>query len=184
MKKLALFFLIFALPWFVFAQADPTAADLAEEPCPNPKKLRGLCGYVGNFTKDDLPQGRYEYTYQRRILEAACVDINKDSDEEISRKIALVWKENEDALICNNTQFDVGNGSVIKYAVISGFDHFVFDIATWKINLNKIDETDGRTVLDYVKYHLDRAKGTASERRLKLYYAVLKDAGAKHKSEL
>ena len=181
MKNQILLILLLA---FCTSTAFAQTAEPETSPCPNPKKLRGLCNYVGDLTKDSEPQGRYEYSYQRRILEAACVDINKDSEEEISRKIAKVWKENEDTLICNNTQFDVGNGSIIKYGVISGFDHFVFDMAQWKVNLNKVDESDGRTVLDYVKYHLERAKGTTSERKLKLYYSSLKRAGAKHRSEL
>jgi hypothetical protein len=127
MKKLALFFLIFALPCLVFAQAGPAAADVEEEPCPNPKKLRGLCGFVGSFTRDSNPEGKYEYLYQRRILEAACVDVNNDSEEEIARKVSQVWKENENTLICNNTEFEVSNGNIIKYAIDARFDSFVFD---------------------------------------------------------
>jgi hypothetical protein len=148
------------------------------------RKLRGLCGFVGEFTKESEPQGRYEYTYQIRILEAASVNINIDSEEMIANKVSKMWKENETTLICNNTRFDVGNGNIIKWGVILGFDHFVFDMARWKVNLNKVDEMDGRTVLDYVKYHLDRAKGTSMERKLDLYYNSLKSAGAKHKHEL
>lgn len=181
MKNQILLILLLA---FCTSTTFAQTAEPETSPCPNPKKLRSLCSFVGQFSKESEPQGRYEYTYQKRILEAACVDINKDSEEEISRKIAKVWKENEDTLICNNTQFDVGNGSIIKYGVISGFDHFVFDMAQWKVNFNKVDESDGRTVLDYVKYHLERAKGTATERKLKLYYSSLKRAGAKHRSEL
>jgi len=152
--------------------------------CSNPKKLRGMCAVVGDLTEDSEPQGKYKYLYQRKIFEAACVDINKDSEEEIARKVSKVWKENEDKLICNNTRFEVANGNIIKFAVDSTFDSFLTDIATWKINLNKVDETDGRTVLDYVKYQMERAKGTPSEQRISFYYRTLRSAGAKHKSEL
>jgi hypothetical protein len=152
--------------------------------CPNPKKLRGLCNFVGDITEDNKPQGKYRYMYQRRLLEAACVDLEKDSEEEIGKKISAMWKEYEDTLICNNIQFDVSNGSVIKYAVNMQFDVFISNLATWKVNFNKVDETDGRTVLDYVRDQVERSKGLAIEEKLKQYYTILKDAGAKHKSEL
>jgi len=180
MKKQILFLLFLFSTSFVFSQtAEPETS-----PCPNPKKLRAMCGMVGDWTKDFEPQGKYEYLYQRRFLEAACVDLEKDSKEEISKKISQVWIENEDKFICNNTQFDVGNGNIIKFAVVKNFDTFIFDIIDWKVNLNKVDETDGRTVLDYVKYQMEKAKGTSLEKKLKFYYSSLKSAGAKHKSEL
>jgi len=184
MQKLAFLFLIVAIPRLALAQADHTAAEVNTEPCPNPKKLRSMCGMVGDWTKDPEPQGKYEYLYQRRFLEAACVDISKDSNDEIARKISQVWKENEDKLICNNTQFEVGNGNIIKFAVDKSFDTFIFDIIDWKVDLNKVDDTDGRTALDYVKYQMERAKGTSLERKLQFYYSSLRSAGAKHRSEL
>lgn len=153
-------------------------------PCPNPKKLRAMCGMVGDFTKDPEPQDKYEYLYQRRIFEAACVDLYKDSADEIARKVSQLWKENEDLLICNNTQFEVINGNIIKFAIDKSFDTFIFDLIDWKVDFNKVDETDGRTVLDYVKYQMERAEGTSLEVRLNFYYKSLKSAGAKHRSEL
>ena len=182
-KSLLLLLLLFSTS-FAFAQTAEPEPEPETSPCPNPKKLRGLCGMVGALVEDSEPQGKYKYLYQRRIFEAACVDVNKDSEEEIARKVSKVWKENEDQLICNNTAFEVGNGNIIKFAVNMTFDSFIFDMAIWKVNLNKVDATDGRTVLDYVKYQMERAKGTSAERVLSLYYSSLRRAGAKHKSEL
>ncbi len=152
--------------------------------CPNPKKLRGMCMLIDSKEKDPNPQGRFVYKYQRKFLEAACVDVRKDSEEEISKKISSVWKENEATLICNNTKFDVANGSVIKFAANLKFDEFMIDMTIWKVNLNKVDEMDGRTVLDYLKTQIERNKGMASEPVLQGYYNMLKKAGAKHKLEL
>jgi len=161
-------------------------AQLASEElkCSNPKKLRGLCMYIGDMEKDPNPQGRFVYKYQRKILEAACVDVNKDDEATIAKKIARVWKENEDQLTCDNIQFDVVQGSIIKFAVSLKFDSFILDMAKWKVNLNKVDKFDDRTVLDYVEYQMERMKGKPSEIILKNYYRILKDAGAKHKREL
>ncbi|MBW8359257.1 MAG: hypothetical protein K0M63_05555 [Weeksellaceae bacterium] len=162
----------------VFAQTTETT------PCPNPKKLRGLCMFVDSAEKDPNPQGRFVWKYQRKFLEAACVDVKKDSEEEIGKKISKVWAENERTLICNNTKFDVTNGNLIKFAVNLKFDEFILDMAQWKVNFNKVDETDGRTVLDYVQSQIERNKGLPAEPTLKRYYDMLKKAGAKHKSEL
>lgn len=160
------------------------AAAQEETMCPNPKKLRGLCMFVSSKEEDSNPQGRFVWKYQRKLLEAACIDVKKDSEEEIGKKIAKVWKDNEATLICNNTKFDVANGNIIKFAVNLKFDEFLIDVTKWKVNLNKVDETDGRTVLDYVQSQIAANKGLATEPVLKKYYQMLKDAGAKHKSEL
>lgn len=114
----------------------------------------------------------------------SCADPLKDSEEEIGRKIKAVWDSNEEKLICNNTQFDITDGSLIKYAVNMKFDDFLLDLVKWKVNLNKIDESDGRTVLDYVKFHIEKEKGLGTEPILKRYYNLLREAGAKHKYEL
>ena len=57
-------------------------------------------------------------------------------------------------------------------------------MALWKVNLNKVDKTDGRTVLDYIKDQIERNKGLATEPVLQGYYNQLKKAGAKHRVEL
>ncbi len=152
--------------------------------CPNPKKLRGLCMFVDSKEREPNSQGRFVFKYQKRLLEAACADPIKDSEEEIGRKIAKLWKDNEAILICNNTKFDVANGNIIKFAVNVKFDHFLIDLAHWKIDFNKVDETDGRTTLDYLALQVEKNKGLPQEDVLKSYYAMLRKAGAKHKSEL
>jgi hypothetical protein len=163
---------------------EVAAAAQEETMCPNPKKLRGLCMFVDSKEKDPNPQGRFVWKYQRKLLEAACIDVKKDSEEEIGKKIAKVWKDNESTMICNNTKFDVANGNIIKFAVNLKFDEFLIDVSQWNVNLNKVDATDGRTVLDYVQMQIDENKGLASEPVLKRYYDMLKKAGAKHKKEL
>ena len=177
----ALLLMLCLNPVAVLADA---AQGAAPKICPNPKALRGLCMFVGNMTNDEDHKGRYRWRYQQKLIEAACVDITVDSEEEIGRKIAKVWKDNEDTLICNNTSFDVSNGNLIKFAVNVKFDEFILDIAAWGVELNKVDSTDGRTVLDYVSDSIRDNRGLPVERNLRHYYDVLRKAGAKHRSEL
>ena len=148
------------------------------------RKLRGLCLYIGSDVEAEQPKGPYKYIYQQRILDAAKVDIEKDSEILIAQKVSQLWKEYEEKLTCNDTTFDVIKGSIIKYAVAKLDDKFIDDVIKWKIDLNKVDEFDEKTVLDYVKDNIERVKGSSLERRYNSYYRWLKNAGAKHKSEL
>ena len=90
----------------------------------------------------------------------------------------------EDRLYCNNLQFDVGNGSVLKFGVATKFGNFISDVITWGVNLNKVDETDERTLLDYVRWQMEENQGNPIAERMRLYYRALRKAGAKHRSEL
>lgn len=152
------------------------------------RALRGLCMYVGDREENAEPligvDRSYVWAYQKRVFEAAMVDLSQDDREAIRKKISKVWKQNEDELTCNNTRFDVIGGSVIKYAVNMKFDEFILDMAEWNVDLNKVDKFDGRTVLDYVEYQIERMKGTPSETILLNYRRILSDAGAKRSSEL
>lgn len=155
------------------------AAD--EVTCPNRAKLKNLCTMVSGRMKDS--SGKNKYLYQTKFQEAACIQ-SSDSEEQKNQKIREAWTKYESDLKCNSTQFDVMDGSLIKYSVSYRFDEFIDEVIKWKINLNKVDETDGRTPLDYIKYHIEKNKGNALEEKFQIYYDKLKAAGAKHKSEL
>jgi hypothetical protein len=148
------------------------------------KYLRGLCMYVGSKERIPDRNGRYVWGYQNRIFLAARVDTLKDSEAVIADKISRMWNKYENYLHCKNTQFDIINGSIIKYAVNMKFEEFLIDMVSWKVNLNKVDEADDMTVLDYIQMQIGRNKGLPSEPYLKMYYNMFKKAGAKHKVEL
>src|SRR5690606_25460053 len=99
-------------------------------------------------------------------------------------KIRDTWMVMEDELVCDSTQVDVLKGNILKYAVSNKFDDFIEDAIEWKVNLNHIDHSDNRTVLDYISFHIERNKGNALEPIFNHYYKILKRSGAKHKSEL
>lgn len=160
---------------------------MAQSDCPKMHKLRGLAMAVGNKTADPAPiSPDYPFMYQRRLLDASCADPNKDSMDEIKKKIQIMWLKAEDEghLAINGSTFAIKKGSVIKYALLLQFDEFISDVLRWKVNLNKVDESDQRTALDYLLDELKTFKGTAIESKLEIYYAQLRNAGAKHQSEL
>jgi len=150
----------------------------------NIKLLRGLCMYVGSKERAADRDGRYVWGYQMKILDAARVDTLKDSETVIAQKISRMWNKHEELLICASTQFDITYGSIIKYAVNMKFEEFLIDMVSWKVNLNKLDEADNMTPLDYIKMQIERNKGNSSEPYLKSYYNMFQKAGAKHKAAL
>ncbi len=163
---------------------EVAAAAAESTACPNPNKLENICMNISNRTKDPNPKGDYSYMYQRKIYDAACVNLSKDSDEIASQKIQEMWARASDQLKCESLQFDVPAGNVLKFAVSKKFNEFLEDAIYWKVDLNRIDHSDQRTVLDYIQYQIDKNKGTTVEVTLKHYYKILKEAGAKHKAEL
>jgi len=141
---------------------------------------------ISGRVKDSNPVGGYKYFYQRRVHEAAKVNPVEDSKDVIAKKISAMWATYEqlNLLVCNSTQFDVMDGSLLKYAVSYKFTDFIEDAIAWKVPLNRVDIIDGRTVLDYTRYHLQRNKGNALEEMFQIYYDMLRKAGARHREEL
>jgi hypothetical protein len=166
----------------LLGSALPCLAQQKAPTCQNGDKLPNICMAIGTASTDNT--ARYQFTYQRIISDAACVT-PEDSEEEAGRKIREMWTQYEDKLICNNTRFDVQNGSMLKFAASARFEDFLFDASMiWKVNLNRVDPSDGRTVLDYVQKEIERNRGTSIESKLESYYDMLRTAGAKHRSEL
>lgn len=172
--------------------AFPTPSPAAS--CPNRSKLKNLCMMIGDHMKvsrDPIHTGKhfYEtrpgitYMYEQRFVDAACV-LESDSKEVKYAKIRDVWARYEDDLVCTNTQFDVPRGHLLKYGVASAFDDFLDDVVKWGVNLNKVDESDNRTVLDYIQFHMQKSAGGALEKKYQGYYDKLRAAGARHRHEL
>lgn len=156
------------------------------QPCPNLKKLENICINIDSRSKDPKPKGDYVYMYQRKLLDAACVDVEKDSEEVIGEKIRKMWDAAfaQQKLNCHSIQFYPSGGNILKFAVSSKFTEFIDDAIWWKVNLNFIDEVDKETVLDYVRGQIEKNKGTSIVSTLQHYYKILREAGAKHAAEL
>lgn len=146
--------------------------------CPN---LIAICSMIGSRTKDSSTTNTFKYLYQRRLYEGAGV-VGETDETVIAKKISKYWSQCEDELVCD--AFDTPGASIIKYAVRSNFDLFLEDITEWGVNLNRVDRVDEKTPLDYVKYQIDINKGNPLENKMKYYYDLLRESGAKHKSEL
>lgn len=156
-----------------------TAQDIEAE-----KKLRNLCFFIGNHSEDD-EGSPFKAKAVGNVVRAAGLTDYPDTPAK-RKQVREAWErfESHGMLVCNNLQFDVPNGSALKYAVSASNEGFIHFAAEVGIGLTRVDDTDGRTVLDYVQYHASRARGEVTGEYLKMYYEVLRKAGAKHRNEL
>lgn len=145
--------------------------------------FNNLCSVIDNHKKDDNPDVPWVYLYQTKIYSAAGVT-KLDSAEVRDRKAAKLWGNHLQHMTCNASTFNVQNGSLLKFAISSKLDSFVSDAARWKGNLNRVDVSDNRTVLDYVLSERDRVSTPALKQKMTIYYDRLRAAGAKHRREL
>ena len=195
MNKIIIPFTILILVTFATMGIRTQVKAVAKKPCKEftisstksnaCRKLVGLCSMVFDKTRDPTLTGRFKYSYQRKILEAA--DAIEEKDEEvIASKVRKMWSQCEANLTCD--AFDIPGGSIIKFAVNSNFDAFLEDLWEWRIDFNRIDSVDGRTPLDYIEKELRplqlEGENSSLESKLKYYRGLLIENGAKRKAEL
>lgn len=153
--------------------------------CPNNNRINLLCMAINTHLPESSNTSPNLYAYQTIILNAACADPLNDAEDEVRRKVQIFWEKFQDELVCDLATFNVANGNLLKYGVNRGFNDFVHDVTNvWQVNLNRVDHSDERTVLDYIRDERDSLQGTAIGRRLSEYHEQFRAAGAKYKSEL
>jgi hypothetical protein len=166
--------------------AAPAPAE-AQERRADTRLIGEICSLIGGMNRDWTPGSPYAYHYERNIYEASGVDIDNDTDEEIGEGVSALWDAAYYQLICNNTQFDVREGNILKFAVKIRFREFIEDAAMlWNIPwaFNLVDCSDGRTVLDYIEKEIDLNLGNANESVLRRYHDIVRQAGGKRRAEL
>lgn len=180
-SKITVGILLSVLPSTVFCQ-DKIDFSKCKPSLPNPKHF---CGDVGGKFPYKETDGNFEYMFQKVMFESACADVENMSEKEIAQKLRDWWDLYKDELVCDSLQFNVPNGSVFKYAISGGFTAFIDDIIYYKFDLNFLDESDSRTVLDYTRDEMKKHTENSEIRKwLENTYTKLRKAGAKHKSEL
>lgn len=174
------------LPIAVFTQNDTGVVARVTSgfscPAPKPEFFYSLCSGIATQDKIDDEGSVYKFEIEKDIDEVACVNRLSDSEIEKNDKIRRMWVKYNGSFVCDSGDFGVSNGSILKYAVDKKFEHFIRLAANvWKLPLNTVDSSDGRTTLDYVQAEWERYRGTASEIILRRYYSILERAGATHR---
>ncbi|SFN99397.1 hypothetical protein SAMN05421741_11624 [Paenimyroides ummariense] len=179
--KITACILLSVLPCTVFCQ-DKIDFSKCKPTMPNPGKF-GSDVYTKKTYKG--ADGNFDYTYQQVMFESACVDVENMTEKEIGQKLRDWWDLYKGKLLIDSWNFNVTYGSIFKYAIYGGVTAFIDDVIYYKFDLNFVDESDGRTVLDYTRDEMKKHEENSAIRKwLKDTYEKLRKAGAKHKSEL
>ncbi len=153
--------------------------------CPDVSKLVGLCASISSKRQDSSNPNQYSYAFERKIYEAACVNFDADDGITARKKIQTLWSNYPEQMRCQANNFNVQDGHILKYAVETRTFNLLDDATKlWGVNLNIVDPTDNKTVLDYIQGKMIQYAGTEMEPELKRYYDKLKQYGAKHQADL
>lgn len=177
--------LTLTIPMLLLGGAAPPVQNEAPALAPsqgckvNVAELRGICSAVHERTR--VYGGTDRYLYERLIRRAACAPT--DSEEDLSR-IREVWRNNQKHFQCSTPNFDVSEGSILKYGIATRSYSIAYRAVQWKLDLNIVDRSDNRTVLDYIQGQKLANKGNDSIPQLDDVYELYRRNGAKHRSEL
>lgn len=148
-------------------------------------KLVGICASISSQRQDRSRPDAYSFAFERKIYDAARVNFEMDTPQAARLKIKALWHEHPENMRCESDNFDVSQGHILKYAVATGTFALLDDASrTWGVDLNIIDPSDNKTLLDYIQDQKQRYKGSVVEITLSNYYEIMRRAGAKHRSEL
>ena len=147
--------------------------------------LVGICTSINSQERARDNPAEYAYEYEKKIYLAARVDFKSDSGASARAKLQAFWRTHQRDLRCQANNFNVRDGSVLKYAANTrGFGLLDDAARVWHVDLNIIDPSDGRTVLDYVESLIPQFAGTATGTNMENYRQVLSLSGAKHARDL
>ncbi len=149
----------------------PVLRGAQAQQCPVPEvALRGVC--------DDVRARSIRA--EDKVEAAACV-LPSDSPEVMQTKVQALFRDHMPR--CNG--FNVSRGNILKYAVAYRTYDFLYTAANkWRVDLNVADETDGRTVLDYVEDQIPSNVGRPAYGDLIAYREMLIRAGARTTAQL
>lgn len=149
--------------------------------------VRRLCNFVSGKSLED-PDEVFQFAAETALWEMSGAKLNVDSPEQATRKIQRMWDRHKSGLTCNTTRMF---GNVLQIAVNSAFPEFI-EMLEWKygLDMNFIDPSTGRTVLDFVQSEIRRLEDSglgesAHARTLRGYYKSFREwLKLKHASEI
>ena len=170
------------------SQAQEKKVEVCDCPKPTRNQFMGICNAVYDKAdgNEDLGIG---YKYQELLWEISCAHPKKDSPEEAIKKIQCMWNNNRENFRCYKYDgVSVPDGNVLKFSMDSGFSTFlVTAVKKYKLDMNFKDPTDDETIMDFLKFHMERYRTNGNTVKVEEYeriYKLYKDNGAKHAKDL
>ena len=156
--------------------------------CPEPTRtdINVFCDCIEAQETPTLEdRANFEFSYERRLMDMACVDLTKDSREVATEKISKWWDKYKTKFGCTSISFNISNGSILKFSVLMGFKPFIAKIVgTYEMDINFIDPADNRNLWDYVNDELKEATknlgaGHSRVEYLKQYQILIEEYGGR-----
>lgn len=173
-------------------QTSPSSSLIAVveklDDCPKPTfaQFKQFCDDIGLGLPG--PSGIYvqsfQYNYEKRLWDISCVKPN-DSKEIAIQKVRVMWSKHKKDFICNESSFPILSGSLLKYAIHNNFSDLLETLLmTYEVDINFVDETDNKNVIDYINDEIRRLNPASTPpdtyvKKLMAYRDTLIEFGAK-----
>lgn len=148
--------------------------------CPPPVRWKyiSICNDITTRSKVPLNErDYYEYRYEKQLWEMACADPLVDDFETAKKKIQAMWEKYKKQFTCDTLGFNVQNGSFLKFAISSSMPSVIETLAsTYELDINFIDPSDGKNLLDFVNSEIERRKNLVNGESAVALYQRYKDA--------
>jgi hypothetical protein len=144
--------------------------DTCKEPSVSDYKL--LCSEMTAKTKAiGTATDTVEYRYEQIIWKVACAKMGRDDLETAKRKIQVWWNKYKTNCKCDSINFTVPNGNLLKFSINQSLPDFINTlVVNYDLDINFIDPTDGKNVLDYLNDEIQRFKDDGiSKASIKIY---------------
>lgn len=127
---------------------------------PKTSDYKEICAHVATRAKAPLNEIQYyEYYYEKKIDEMACVNIGVDNEETVRKKLQSFWNKYKTSCKCDALSFGLPNGNFLKYALSQNMPEVIETLAsTYGLDINFIDPADGLNLLDYIIGEIERLK--------------------------
>ena len=186
MKNLLIIFLL--LTNALITQAQDKKAEDCNCPKPTEKQFTYVCNSI--YAKKDAIEGsQFGFQFQEDLWEMSCAKVGVDSPEQAKRKIQCMWNKYKEEFRCDgHSDVTLDNANVLKFSVDTGFSQFLITVVKkYELDVNFKDQTDGKTILDFVKAQLAFYRNSTFTSKANEYqriYDLLIKYGAKRAKDL
>ena len=126
---------------------------------PTEADIRLWCGDIVTKSKVYGEEAEfYDYLYEKRLWQMACVDAKNDSEETIKKKIVAWWNKYKLDCYCNSPTFGVPNGGILKFAISQRHIDFIRVLANYDLDINFIDPANNNNLLDYLNEEIAKIR--------------------------
>lgn len=171
----------------VFRTLNDTCPAISEEEFTQQNKA--ICGDIAARTKAPAKESQYyEFYYEKRLFQMACVNIGIDDEETTIKKLQIFWNKYKTKFKCSSLDFEIPNGNLLKFALSQQMPDLIESLAQiWNLDINFIDPKDGLNVMDYILAEIEKIKklpnNTAALKVYEEYKMRVIDSGGKPSKE-